>query len=276
MTERDKTKPDVEITTNVDPEEFGIDVNVMSMEELLDEVDADSRRWFRTHVVDPESETGDDDGWLSGVLSSVTGSGETSRPASGPSPEPSNVPRGTFAFPNDEFFMQALEVAGKNGAHERVETVYVLMGPTYTDPSELFALDDPEYYTAATPRAVVSRGAKMATAIANRYPDGESPSLIARFHTHPGGSTTPSDQDRDSARAVKETFERAFGTDDFEFFHGIHAYIDHAGTTEQEDRRNPEASSNGVSWYGEQYRHEFALYGADFANPRKVVVRDDP
>ena len=274
MPSHDDSDPDVEITTNVDPERFGIDVNVMSMDELMGEVDAESRNWFRTHVVNPEAESGDD-GWFSRVTSPFSGSKRKSTAGTGPSPDPSDVPRGTFAFPDDEFFMQALEVAGKNGAQERVETVYVLAGSTYTDPNELFALDDPEYYRAATPRMVVSHGRKMARAIANRYPDGKAPNLIARFHTHPGGSVTPSDADRKSARAVRDLFERVFETDDFEFFHGIHAYIDHSGSTTPEERRNPEASSNGISWYGEQYRHELALYGPGFENPRRVVIRDD-
>jgi len=183
--------------------------------------------------------------------------------------------RGTFAFPDSKPFMQALETRGKNGAHERVETVYVLTGQSPTTPTELFGLDKPEYYKSATRSSVTTLEGKVARRVAASYPDGETPNVIARFHTHPGGTTTPSDVDRKSAESVKSCYEDAFGTDDFEFFHGIHAYVEQSGVPSVSERHDPSAVSGGISWRGEQYRHELALFGPRFRDRRDVVIADE-
>jgi hypothetical protein len=181
--------------------------------------------------------------------------------------------RGTFAFPNNRDFMQKVEARGLNGAHNRVETVYVLAGNNYTTPTDLFRLDNPSYYASATRRSVTSYGRKMAQKVASLYPDGKSPKLIARFHTHPGGSTRPSDADRDSAEDIRDHFTEAFKTTDFEFFQGIHAYKDHDRNPKPPERHSPTSQSNGVTWHGEQYRHELALFGPKFRNPRNVEIK---
>jgi proteasome lid subunit RPN8/RPN11 len=198
-------------------------------------------------------------------------------PSPSPSPEFDSVShsRGTFVFPPARDFMQKLEARGLNGAHQRVETVYVLAGPSYARPTDLFRLDNPAYYASATPRSVTTYGRQMAQKVARLYPDGQSPQLLARVHTHPNGSTRPSDTDKQSASEIASQFEAAFGTTDFEFFQGIHAYTDHSQNPGPSQRHDPTARSNTVSWQGEQYRHTLALFGPEFQNLRQVVIPDD-
>ncbi|MFC4449095.1 hypothetical protein [Halorussus aquaticus] len=252
---------DVEVRTNAGA--WGTDVNVESGDPS-GVLDGDS--WFTTHTFDVDSEES----------SAGTRGGTEPSPDVSPreSPIGTTYPRGTFAFPASKPFMQALETRGKNGAHERVETVYVLTGQSATTPTELFGLDDPEYYESATRNSVTTLEGKVARRVASSYPDGETPGVVARFHTHPGGTTTPSDTDVGSAESIEECYEDAFGTDDFEFFHGIHAYVEQSGVPSVTERHDPAALNGGVSWRGEQYRHELALYGPRFRNPQDVVIAD--
>jgi len=185
-------------------------------------------------------------------------------------PDPTPKTRGRFQFPSQKSFMQALEIRAKNGAQTRVETVYVITGNTYTTPTDIFALDDPEFYSEATPTSVRSNGKAMAERIAQHYPAGEAPRLIARIHTHPRGKVIPSSADQDSASRVKEHFEEVFNTTDFEFFHGIHAY--QHSNTHSENRHTPEQTGNNVTWYGEQYVHELGLFDETFQTPKEVLV----
>lgn len=228
--------------------------------------------WFRTHTIDLSSDV--DQPAESGA-DSPAGPTTPSTPDVAPGGSSKSHDRGTFVFPAHRDFLQKLEARGLNGAHQRVETVYVLAGSTYTTPTDLFRLDNPEYYASATRRSVTSYGRKMARKVASLYPDGQAPKLLVRFHTHPNGSTRPSDTDRSSAGEIASQFADAFGTSDFEFFQGIHAYKDHSGNPGPSERHEPVARSNSASWRGEQYRHELALYGPEFRNPRRVVIGDD-
>jgi hypothetical protein len=243
--------------------------------------DDDGGGLFRTHTIDlgTDGGTATDDG---GATAPATAPESPSTPASpgtgtgtGSGGTAGTHDRGTFVFPTHQHFMQMVATRGLNGAHPNVETVYVLAGPTYTTPTDLFRLDDPDYYTTATRTKVSSYGRKMAEKVANCYPDGQAPKLLARFHTHPSGSTRPSDTDKGSAAKIASHFENAFGTSDFEFFHGIHAYSDHGGNPKPGERHDPSARSNVVSWRGEAYDHDLALYGRKFRNPKQVVIADD-
>jgi hypothetical protein len=183
--------------------------------------------------------------------------------------------RGTFVFNPSPDFMQKLEARGLNGAHDRVETVYVLAGSTYTRPTDLFRLDDPEYYKLATPEKVSTYESKIASQVASLFPDDEPPKLLTRVHTHPEGSIHPSDIDKRNAGRVLKCYENAFETSNFEFFQAIHAYSELSDDPSPDDRHDPKIRSNTVSWRGEQYQHEFALYGPRFRNLRKVVIDND-
>jgi len=251
-------------------------------EEFEAALDAEAQAWFRSHSVslDETTEASDDGGFVSAlgdrIRNGLSTSPKTATPATTTEPTTpdradTSVPSGTFVCPTDSQFLQMLEVRAKNGANRRVETVYTLTGGDPTTPTDLFALDNPEFYRSATPSSVTTLGGRMAAAVADRFPDGESPGLIARFHTHPGGTTTPSDTDRDSATDIYDSHIEAFGHDDFEFFHGIHAYREHGSN---DPRREPEAVSNTVSWEGEQYTHTLALFGPRFRNHREVQTND--
>lgn len=252
--------------------EVDVSINTGFTKSNTSENSGSASGWFRTHTIDLSSDVDQPSG-----SGSDTPAGPTSPPTPDVDPGDSSTAhdRGTFAFPTGRDFLQKLEARGLNGAHQRVETVYILAGPTYTTPTDLFRVDNPEYYASATRRSVTSYGRKMARKVAALYPDGEAPKLLARFHTHPGGSTRPSDTDRDSAEQIASQFSDALGTSDFEFFQGIHAYKDHNGNPGPSERHDPVVRSNSVSWRGEQYRHELALYGPAFRNPRRVVTGDD-
>lgn len=248
-----------------------------------DDNEAVASSWFRTHTIDLEADVDEPASPAPETTTPKTGPESPgdppskSNPQPGPEPEPEStgVERGTFVFPAHRDFMQKLEARGLNGAQERVETVYVLAGPGYTTPTDLFRLDNPEYYASATRRSVTTYGRKMARKVANLYPDGEAPGLIARFHTHPGGSTRPSDTDQQSASEIASQFAEEFGTRDFEFFQGIHAYKDHSSSPNPDSRHNPDVRSNAVAWRGEQYKHELALFGPEFRNPRQVMLDNE-
>lgn len=166
--------------------------------------------------------------------------------------------------------MQKLEARAKSGRKELVQTVYVLTGPTYTQPRDLIRLDSTDYYKSEDKHGVSFHPQKMAQAVANLVSDDEPPKLIARFHTHPGGTVRPSEQDKKTAPAVKQSFEDAFGTDDFEFFHGIHALEEHGQNPKPDQRQSPSDSRGHIHWRGEQYRHKLAVYGEGFEQQKDI------
>jgi hypothetical protein len=111
----------------------------------------------------------------------------------------------------------------------------------------------------------------MAQKVASLSPDGDAPKLIARFHTHPGGTLRPSPADRRSSKNIRTAFENAFGTDYFEFFHGIHGLEEHGRSPSLEERQAPSASGY-IHWLGERYRHKLAVYGTGFEEQKDVAI----
>lgn len=270
---------DVRITSNRD-----IEVNTATVDELASD-SGSSLGGLNVHVVSIDTDdstassgTRDRGGSTTGSTGSVSPGSATSSPAQPSAPKTSPTPgdtsysRGTFALPDERDFMQKLEARGKNGHGSIVETVYVLTGPSYARPTDLVCLDSEKYYGSATRRSVSFYPRKMARKVANLYPEGSAPKLIARFHTHPGGSVTPSSADKNSAPAVREAFVDAFGTDNFEFFHGIHALEEHGRHPGPDERQRPRAHPGQVSWVGERYRHKLALFGRKFQTPKTVAI----
>lgn len=269
------------------------------------EDDGDDGGWLsggpRVHTVSlSDSETGSDSGSATTPVSPGSsvdpdefGDTDISSPApepvgETPSPTTEEFPAGTFVLPRDKHFLQKLEARGRNGHGEFVETVYVLTGPTPTQPTDLVRLESPELYGTATRTSVEFSPKQMAREVAKLYPDEQSPGVIARFHTHPPhGSVTPSSEDRQSAPSVRRAFVDAFGTDDFEFFHGIHQLEPHDTTTSPDSRQSPrveqqrvqlggtEVNQEYITWLGEQYQHRLAVFGRGFASLGDVALRGD-
>lgn len=205
----------------------------------------------------------------------VTPSDTISDPSQQPNSPAISSPesRGTIVVPANKDFLQKVETRGKNGHRPTVETIYVLAGPTYTQPTDLIRLDDDSYYGDATRSSVRFDPHAMAQKVANLYPDDDLPKLIARFHTHPSGSTAPSSKDKQSAPAVRKAFVEAFGTTDFEFFHGIHGLKNHGGSPTPSERQQPTEQNGKITWKGEQYRHTLAVFGERFERQKQIRIR---
>jgi proteasome lid subunit RPN8/RPN11 len=294
-------------TTNLDHSEQVGDLTIRSNSDITVHRplngDENNSGWFssgpRIHTisVSDSSESGSES---SPVVTSRTESpdqvqSETSSPAdhtspstAASSPTDQEFPPRTFVLPQNKHFLQKLEARGRNGHKEFVETVYVLTGPTPTQPTDLIRLDMPELYGTATRTSVEFGPYQMAREVANLYPSGQSPGVIARFHTHPpDGSVTPSAKDRQSAPSVRRAFVNAFDTDNFEFFHGIHQLEPHNGSADLDTRQSPqikqrpmqrggtELTQEYITWTGEQYRHRIAAFGRGFASLRDVALRGD-
>jgi len=137
----------------------------------------------------------------------------------------------------------------------------------------MFQLDNTDYYTEATKTSLQSLTGKMAADVANAYQDRDPPKMLAWIHTHPNGGTTPSSKDRNGADTVRETFSRALGTNDFEFFNGIHAF-DASWEQEStiEDQYNVTTDSNSASWIGTRFKHTLSMWDPTFTSPRQVEV----
>jgi proteasome lid subunit RPN8/RPN11 len=234
----------------------------------------DDDEWFETVDVDARDVAGEAKGGADVGTAPRTPSvsPETARPG-GDSPVSTDFPRGTFVLPYSVPFLQNLETRAQNGAHEVVETVYVLAGPTYTTPNVMFQLDDPELYESATPSSVTSMTRAMARRVAAAYDGLPAPKMIARVHTHPNGSTTPSDVDRTGNDRLVEIYRDELGTEDVEFFQGIHAFDRHRERQRDlDDRYEPRASVNGVSWHGSRFQHTLKLFDPHFRQNRPVEV----
>lgn len=185
-----------------------------------------------------------------------------------PSPTAPTTPTGALGFPQDnQQFMQTLEVRGKNGHDEPVETVYALVLSGGSLP-RIVALDDPKMYVNATRRSVHYYVDPMAEEVARQCTT--TPDAIVKIHTHPSGSTEPSDKDKEGTEKTKEIFEEKLGSRSFEFLQGIHAYKSATVSTDQ--MRDPTAAGNSVSWNGERFRHTLALFDAHFRSGQVVEL----
>jgi len=186
--------------------------------------------------------------------------------------EPDTHPTGSFVVPANRDFLQKLETRGKDGQGRLVETMYVLTGPTRTRPTDLIGLENPAFYGSVTRTSLEFNPTRMAEKVASLYPEGKTPGLIARFHTHPSGSVSASQADKRSAPAVQTAFVDAFGTDDFEFFHGIHGLEEHGQSPGPEERQQPAVSDDVVEWIGERYKHRLGVFGRGFEQKQTVNV----
>jgi hypothetical protein len=209
---------------------------------------------------------------------SATGGGAASGPDQPPveddttAVEPDTYPTGAFVVPASRDFLQKLETRGKDGQGRLVETMYVLTGPTRTQPTDLIGLENPAFYGSVTRTSLEFNPKRMAEKVASLFPEDEPPGLVARFHTHPSGTVSASQQDKQSAPAVQKAFVNAFGTNDFEFFHGIHALEEHGGSPGPERRQNPSVTDGVVKWTGERYTHRIGVFGDGFEKPQAIKI----
>ena len=181
--------------------------------------------------------------------------------------------RGTFVFPAaDRDFLQLLELRANNGATELVETVYVLTGSTYYVPEQLFAFDDPGLYYEATPYLVDADREAIAADLARlcRIGLAPAPKLIMEVHTHPSGSTIPSDRDRRYGPENRPVYDRYFT--DFEFFYGIHGLQDRDRPDPACIRCPEQTDYNEIGWQGENMEHRLGVYDYAF-DPQPVMLR---
>jgi len=182
-------------------------------------------------------------------------------------------------LPADPAVLQALEIRAKNGAQQRVETLYVLTAQSDGPVRNLWALDDPDLYEVATDERLVSYSRRVANTIAENL--STSPRQIVRVHTHPPThdpatkpSATPSRTDLETAGDITEQFEDVLGSSEkaTDFAHGIHTYTDVSTMTDPDRARRAKVVDNGISWDGEQYRHTLALYDESFRTERDVEL----
>jgi hypothetical protein len=193
-------------------------------------------------------------------------------PGVNPNPNPNNYTRGDFVFDSsDTDLIQKMEIRGNNGVDEvdsDVETKYLLTGPSYTTPTDIIQLDNPSLYSKVTETTIRYNVTEIAKYVAQLHEGGHEPNLVVSVHTHPSGSTYPSDMDRNDARALERALGRYF--DDFEFLQGIHG-LQERSTPSSSQLREVHREEGSIWWYGENRKHEIAIYDGGF-NPEPEVM----
>lgn len=157
----------------------------------------------------------------------ATGASGSTGESDAPEPADGTHPRGTAVVPRNKHYLQKLEARARDGQAHLVETAYALTGQTYTRPADLIPLDDNEFYLLFTRTSTNYDVGGMAEEVAGGCSGRSPPTVVAKFHTHPGGVPSPSQADRSGVQTVHREFVTPFGTDDFEFFHGIHGLTEH-------------------------------------------------
>lgn len=203
----------------------------------------------------------------------------TSSPASEPptsqptSPHPDQYERGTFVFDTaDTDLLQKMEIRGNNGVTEvphDVETKYLLTGPTHARPTDLIQLDNPDLFSEVTETSIRYNATKIADYVAKLHEEGCPPKLFVSVHTHPSGQTRPSPKDKTDPTALKKELNRHFN--DFEFMQGIHGLQDRS-IPNSTALREIEGGEGHFWWYGENRRHEVAIYDGNFRPTPEVVI----
>lgn len=179
-------------------------------------------------------------------------------------------PRGTFIVPRNKHYFQKLEARSRDGQASLVETVYALTGKNYTHPTDLIPLDNDKFYFMSTQQMTSYNARAMANEVARSYSGSTSPKIIAKFHTHPGGVPSPSNADQSGAREIYQEFVSAFGTDDFEFFHGIHSLTKHGRSVSPNQRQQPQIINDRLVWEDAIFKHHVAVYGYDFQTQKPI------
>jgi len=178
--------------------------------------------------------------------------------------------RGTFVVPHNKHYLQKLEARARDGQASLVETVYALTGQNHTHPTDLIPLDDDKFYLMSTQTMTSYNVKAMVDSVVQSYSGSTPPKIIAKFHTHPGGVPSPSAADQSGAREIYQAFVTAFGTDDFEFFHGIHGLTKHGRSVVPAQRQQPRITNDQLVWDDETFRHRIAVYGPNFQTQKPI------
>ncbi len=185
----------------------------------------------------------------------------------------SGYARGKFVLnAADTDLIQKMEIRGNNGVTEvdhDVETKYLLTGPTYTTPTNIIQLDNPDLYSEVTESSIRYNVTKIADYVAQLHEQASGPNLIVSVHTHPSGQTYPSLTDRTNPAALKRELQRHF--DDFEFMNGIHG-LQNRSVPDSTTLREVQEGEGNFWWYGENRRHEVAIYDETFRPRTEVIV----
>lgn len=197
-------------------------------------------------------------------------SSDTSTETSKPEQTDYAHPRGTFVVPNDKHYLQKLEARARDGQASLVETVYALTGQNHTHPTDLIPLDNDKFYLMSTQTMTSYNVEAMVDSVVQSYSGSTPPKTIAKFHTHPGGVPSPSAADQSGARDIYQAFVTAFGTDDFEFFHGIHGLTKHGRSVAPTQRQQPRITNNQLVWNDDTFRHRIAVYGPNFQTQKPI------
>lgn len=208
---------------------------------------------------------------VDGVTTDELGSHVVDPPSSAPTIRDTDPDR--FGLPLQPQFVRQMELAAKNGAHERVETGYVLAGMSETVPNVLFGLDDRCLYLESTDRALNPRIRSIARRVAAAYPAAVTPDLLVWIHTHPHNEEAqPSEQDTAGNDELRDCFVEAFEADSFKFLQGIHAYATRSGEPTLGYRHQPTADGDAFLWAGEQYTHTLRVWDYRFQQPLQPEV----
>ncbi|KAB1184783.1 hypothetical protein GJR98_17080 [Haloferax sp. MBLA0077] len=137
----------------------------------------------------------------------------------------------------------------------------------------MFQLDDPEYYKDATIDSLTSLPEKVAQDVADAYDGLSKPKMIAWIHTHPNGRPMPSPTDREDATMYQRCFANALGTNDFEYYNGIHAFdTSRRSNATVDEYYVPQEKPIGASWTGPRFTHTLAMWDPEFKTPYNVKV----
>ena len=99
--------------------------------------------------------------------------------------------------------------------------------------------------------------------------EGKAPELLIIIHTHPGGITSPSKEDKKffkfADRYIKQYLPET------KVLYGIHAI---SGGDEVKEKKKPEKiNMNTIRWSGITYGHEFSLYTSE-SKPMEILIED--
>lgn len=147
-----------------------------------------------------------------------------------------------------------------------VETVYALSGTESDTIDTSHKLSSEQVVSKSSPQKVNYRTKQMIEHISQKRE--EKPKLIVKFHTHPRGTSKPSNDDLKAWKKVHEVIKEEWPGTTVLF--GIHAFS--REYNKPKNRKEPEVSGKTlVEWRSLTRDHSVKVYDKD-GNPIKVVL----